>query len=213
MHFVQKIYYINKPLILTNQRSAYLQEHPPAAAYRSFTGAFERNFRQAIACLDTPGCLGAIIEDISIPALQQSLHKLYTPIDAAGGVVVNDAGSVLMIFRRGKWDLPKGKLDEGEDMARCALREVTEETGLQQLELGSHICDTYHIYNMNREDLLKRTAWYRMRATGHEPLVPQQEENILEARWIQPSELPPLTLKTYEAIREVLQQAGFLSKN
>ncbi|KAK6030549.1 hydrolase, NUDIX family [Ostertagia ostertagi] len=139
---------------------------------------------------------------------KQELHKLYEPIDAAGGVVHDETGNVLMIYRRGKWDLPKGKLDEGEDIASCALREVTEETGLHQLKLGDKICDTWHIYSQNDKNLLKRTAWYHMEGSATEQLVPQAEENILEARWISTGEMAPVLRKTYDAIKEVLTLAG-----
>lgn len=145
MYFEQKIYYNNKPLILTNDVHEYKAGHPISAGYISFTGAFSRNFRLAFQHLEKIGTLGAIIEDISPASLQKELHALYEPIDAGGGVVENEAGDILMIYRRGKWDLPKGKRDDGEDIAQCALREVAEETGLQQLQLGEKICDTYHI--------------------------------------------------------------------
>jgi 8-oxo-dGTP pyrophosphatase MutT (NUDIX family) len=208
MYFVQKIYYNNKPLILTNDSASYLKEHPVAAGYLSLTGAFMRNYRLAIDHLDKPRTLGAVIEDLSPKELQAQLHQLYTPIDAAGGVVRNEHDEVLMIYRRGKWDLPKGKRDDGENMAECALREVSEETGLKKIKLGDKICDTYHVYAQNNKQLLKRTAWYHMEASVKEILEPQTEENILEARWIQEDELAPVVFKTYDAIKEVLQEAG-----
>jgi ADP-ribose pyrophosphatase YjhB (NUDIX family) len=113
-----------------------------------------------------------------------------------------------MIFRRGKWDLPKGKLDEGEDIEACALREVTEETGLSDLQLGKKICDTYHIYSQNGEHLLKHTAWYTMQGSSAQKLKPQKAENIMEARWVAQKDLAPLVGKSYEAIREVIRAAG-----
>lgn len=208
MLFAQKIYYCNKPLILTNDAAGYIKDHPLAAGYLSLTGAFPRSFRLAFEHLNKNRSYGVVIEDISPKALQQELHKLYEPIDAAGGVVHDESGNVLMIYRRGKWDLPKGKLDDGEDIAECALREVTEETGLHQLTLGDKICDTWHIYSQYNKNLLKRTAWYHMQGSAAEQLVPQAEENILEARWITSEELAPVLRKTYDAIKEVLQKAG-----
>lgn len=208
MEYAQKIYYTNKPLILTNDARSYIKEHPLASGYLLLTGAFPRNFRLAFQHMDKFHSLGCIIEDISLQALQRELHKLYEPIDAAGGVVQNEDGNVLMIYRRGKWDLPKGKRDDGEDMASCALREVTEETGLHQLELGEKICDTYHIYSQHKQALLKRTAWYHMNGTAKEELVPQAEENIEEARWISAEGINPVLRKTYDAIKEVLKEAG-----
>jgi 8-oxo-dGTP pyrophosphatase MutT (NUDIX family) len=208
MSFAQKIYYNNKPLILTTDSTEYIKEHAIAAGYMLFTGAFTRNFRLAIQHLEKITSLGAIIEDVSQTSLQKELYDLYNPIDAGGGVVFNEDGAVLMIYRRGKWDLPKGKCDEGEEIDYCALREVSEETGLQQLTLGEKVCDTYHVYSQNGQSLLKRTTWFAMYGTSHEKLTPQKEENILEAKWIHPSQMGPVVFKSYEAIREVLHQAG-----
>lgn len=208
MFFAQKIYYNNKPLILTNDRDFYIKTHPIAEGYLAFTGAFPRHYRLAFEHLAKPTSLGAIIEDISEKSLQEELYALYEPVDAGGGVVMNEEDKILMIYRRGKWDLPKGKRDDGEDMETCALREVREETGLKKLRLGDKICDTYHVYAQNRQNLLKCTAWYRMSGTNKETLIPQKEENIVEAKWISESELAPVVFKSYEAIKEVLKQAG-----
>lgn len=209
MDYVQKIYFNNKPLILTTDAKSYIATHTIAAGYMGFTGAFPRNYRLAFEHMEKPRSLGAIIEDVSPQSLKKELYSLYTPIDAGGGIVVNEDGAVLMIYRRGKWDLPKGKRDDGEDIAECALREVSEETGLQQLQLGDKICDTYHIYSQNKENLLKCTSWYRMQGTNKDILSPQKEENIQEARWVAEKDMGPIVYKSYEAIREVLTQAGF----
>lgn len=209
MEFAQKIYYNNKPLIITTSSQQYIASHPVAAGYLAFTGASMHNYQLATGHLDKAGTLGAMIEDASADSLRKELYSIYEPIDAGGGVVLNEDGAVLMIYRRGKWDLPKGKRDEGEDIAACALREVSEETGLVELELAEKICDTYHIYSQNKQNLLKRTTWYRMEGTAAEALVPQKEENILEAKWIKPDALAEYAYKSYDAIREVLLQAGF----
>ncbi|MCD6062914.1 MAG: hypothetical protein K0R82_825 [Flavipsychrobacter sp.] len=205
----QKISYNNKPLILTTNAAGYIAGERVAKGYQSYTGAFARNFRLALQHLDKPGALGVIIEDKDIDSLWQELYKLYEPIDAGGGVVINEDGHVLMIYRRGKWDLPKGKLDEGEDIADCALREVSEETGLQHLELKEKVCDTYHVYSQNGQTLLKHTVWYKMIGTSKDKLKPQEEENILEAKWIPENELREVVYKSYDAIREVLSLSGF----
>ena len=208
MFFAQKIYYNNKPLILTNDRASYVKTHPIAEGFLAFTGAFPRHYRLAFEHLSKLTSLGAIIEDISERALKEELYTLYEPVDAAGGVVMNEEGKVLMIYRRGKWDLPKGKRDDGEDIAYCALREVSEETGLKKLELGDKVCDTFHVYAQNNQNLIKCTTWYKMLGTNKEALIPQKEENILEAKWIEEKELAPVVFKSYEAIKEVLKEAG-----
>jgi ADP-ribose pyrophosphatase YjhB (NUDIX family) len=208
MNFSQRIYYNDKPLILTTDKEAYINDHPDAGSYLFFSGATLRSFNQAQTQLDKPGSKGVIIEDDSEESIKEQLGILFTPIHAAGGVVYNETGEVLMIFRRGKWDLPKGKLDEGENIEECALREVKEETGLQKLALNEKLLDTYHIYFQNNDQLLKCTAWYKMAGSSNDTLKPQKEENILEARWVNEKDLPPLAARTYEAIREVLHVAG-----
>lgn len=208
MTFSRKIYYNDKSLVLTTDREAYITDNQLAEHYTIFSGATLRNYTQALQQLDRPGVNGIIIEDASEDSLLAQLYAMYRPIDAAGGIVYNEDGNILMIFRRGKWDLPKGKLDEGEKIDECALREVREETGLQNLQLLDKIGDTYHIYTQYNEQMLKCTAWYKMKGTIADKLSPQKEENILEAKWVSEAQIAPLAGKTYEAIREVLRSAG-----
>jgi ADP-ribose pyrophosphatase YjhB (NUDIX family) len=208
MIFSQKIYYNDKPLILVTDMEAYLDANPVAEMYQFFSGASLKSFSQALQLLDRPGSMGAIIEDVSEKALEEQLTAMYQPIMAGGGLVFNEDHALLMIFRRGKWDLPKGKLDEGEDIADCALREVSEETGLQTLSLDGKLCDSYHIYHQDGVSYLKHTVWYRMNGTAADKLLPQKEENILEAKWVNEREIGPLAARTYEAVRDVLKIAG-----
>ena len=207
MNFVQKIYYNDKPLVITTDGEGYILSNPVAEEYEFFSGATLRSYTQALRYMEKLGTRGAIVEDISEAALLEQLHAMYMLLDAAGGVAYNEQNEILMIFRRGKWDLPKGKLDAGENIEQCALREVSEETGLVNLELGEKICDTYHIYEQKNQQFLKRTAWYRMKGTSADKLKPQKEENILEAKWVREQDLAPYAAKSYEAIREVLKMA------
>lgn len=208
MNFTRSIYYNDKPLILTTDLEGYISSNPRAENYSFYDGAILRSFTQAIQQLDRPGTTGAIIEDVSEHALLSQLYAMYIRIDAGGGLVYNELGELLMIFRKGKWDLPKGKLDHGETISECALREVQEETGLTHLVLGTKICDTYHIYAEKGKQIIKVTAWYKMAGMAGDKLSPQKEENILEARWVSPQDLPPLAAKSYYAIRELLDSAA-----
>jgi len=206
--YTQKIYINNKPLILTNSAEQYMAEHTMAGGYLFLTGAFPRNFRQVRKHLEKSLTIGAILEDISIEALQKELKKAYQPIEAGGGVVTGPGGEVLMIYRRGKWDLPKGKRDDGEAIEACAEREVIEETGLPELEIGHKICETYHVYTQGTTDLLKTTHWYHMQAKETFELHPQKEENILEAKWIPEAKLGMYMYQSYDAVKEVLLASG-----
>ncbi len=105
-------------------------------------------------------------------------------MEAAGGVVSHaETGKQLFIYRRGYWDLPKGKVDEGEDRPAAAVREVEEETGLDQIELGSALPVTYHTYRSKKgKRILKPTYWYHMRTDQHH-LIPEAGEGIEIAEW------------------------------
>jgi 8-oxo-dGTP pyrophosphatase MutT (NUDIX family) len=109
------------------------------------------------------------------------------------------------MFRRGKWDLPKGKLDNGESLEDCALREVTEETGVGGLTLQKFLLVTEHTYEERGVPILKETHWWLMSTKGRQPLIPQTEEDITELRWIGASDLGIILQNTYPGIIEVLK--------
>ncbi len=115
----------------------------------------------------------------------------YTIIEAAGGIVKNENDEILMIFRREKWDFPKGKVEAGESWEEAALREVTEETGVQGLQLGEALPMTEHTYTLEGTPILKHTHWYRMSAPK-QALAPQTEEDIAQALWIPQAQVASL---------------------
>ncbi len=130
----------------------------------------------------------------------------FTVLDAAGGLVVNAKGEFLLIYRRGKWDLPKGKVEVGESNENAALREVMEETGLSELMLGRHIITTYHTYELNEKPILKRTYWYAMNSVKCEPFVPQSEEDITSAEWVDAHHLSDYLDNSFSNIRDVFRE-------
>ena len=208
MNFIQKLYYIDKPIVITNDIQACVVAHPEMVHYHICDNLNAANFEQALSHLQEGKSEGVIIKDTSPEALKAHLSGLFKVIQAGGGVVYNDAGGILMIFRRGKWDLPKGKLDEGETIDQCALREVQEETGIRQLTLGDKLSETWHLYNEKGKNLVKHTTWYKMSSTDDQALEPQAEEDIKEARWVNANELKPFMDNTYRAIQDVLSTAG-----
>lgn len=127
-------------------------------------------------------------------------------IIAAGGIVENENKEILLIFRRGKWDLPKGKLDEGETIEECAVREVEEETGLRSIQQGELIEVTLHNYIEKGTEIEKETYWYAMKVEGEQKLVAQTEEDIEDIKWVKESELPVYLANTYNNIIDIIEK-------
>ena len=110
-----------------------------------------------------------------------------------------------MIFRRGKWDLPKGKLDKGETLEECAVREVKEETGLENVQLKKFMLTTFHTYNEFGRHILKESHWYRMKAASSQPLKPQTEEDIQQIAWVKPAALSEKLKNSFPSIKDVIE--------
>ena len=161
---------------------------------------------------------------VEMVELSESLHRVYIPtndvegtykmicaefleVNAGGGLVSNRRGDYLLISRNGLWDLPKGHQDPGEEISVTALREVQEETGIDQLQLRDLICITDHCYKRNGIWHLKHTWWYDMLYTDPTDLTPQTEEDIAKAAWVAKSSLPPFLTNTYPSILEVFREA------
>ena len=147
---------------------------------------------------------GIIIQADNVNQLWKDFKSLYYYIKAGGGLVINPFGKVLLIFRRGAWDLPKGKQDPGETLAQTAVREVCEETGLIDLELVERLGNGYHCYLMSKQRTLKRTRWYLMKTKTPDHIVLQKEEGIQDAAWFDPREIPTLNMPMFNNIRDVL---------
>ncbi|MEP6646687.1 MAG: NUDIX domain-containing protein [Saprospiraceae bacterium] len=147
---------------------------------------------------------GIIIQSDNAEQLWKDFKSLYYYIKAGGGLVINPFGKVLLIFRRGVWDLPKGKQDPGETLIQTAVREVREETGIPDLKVIEKMGNGYHCYMMSKQRTLKRTRWYLMQTQSPDNLVLQKEEGIQDAAWFDPKELPKLNMPMYNNIRDVL---------
>jgi 8-oxo-dGTP pyrophosphatase MutT (NUDIX family) len=125
---------------------------------------------------------------------------------AGGGLVYNKKGEVLFIFRNGKWDLPKGGTEKWEEMEETAMREVEEETGVNNLIITKKLQKTYHIFKRNGVYRLKITHWFEMTSDFEGIPVGQMEEGIEKAVWLHPNEIPEALKNSYETIKLLFEE-------
>ena len=135
--------------------------------------------------------------------LKEFKKKLVT-IKATGGIVTNKKNQILFIYRKGKWDLPKGKMEKNESKKESALREVIEETGVKKLKIINFFSTTFHLIKVKREYFLKETHWYTMKTKYDGKLKPQKSEGIISAKWKTFDEALEIKNKTFRNIAIIL---------
>lgn len=148
-----------------------------------------------------------VIHSDNYKKLRKDWRSICPTVKAAGGMVINPNQEVLFIHRRGHWDLPKGKMEKKETKRETAIREVMEETGVSHVEIHEKLVTTKHLYRgRSGKRFVKKSYWYLMSAPN-QPLEPQVEEDIVEARWMTLSEWEKETIPTYDNIRLVIADA------
>lgn len=120
---------------------------------------------------------------------------------AGGGKVYNDKGKVLFIFRNGKWDLPKGKIEKKESIEETAIREVEEETGVKGLEIVKPLETTYHIFKRRGRYRIKITYWFEMKTSFDGKLYPQEKEGITKVKWLGKKKIKKAMNNSYANIK------------
>ena len=200
-----KIYFDDKPLFLCDQVNAEINayaHHDDAVYIDEFSPPAVNSI---IHEMRLEKVHAGIFVHTPLEELRKAFWKKFILIQAGGGLVSNEKGDILFMFRRGKWDLPKGKLDKGETLEECAVREVAEETGLQDVKLDGPLLVTWHTYDDSGKHILKETHWYRMSATGAQALTPQAEEQITELKWVKEQDLATVLSDTFPSIKDVIR--------
>jgi 8-oxo-dGTP pyrophosphatase MutT (NUDIX family) len=128
---------------------------------------------------------------------------------AAGGLVYNDKGEVLFIYRNGKWDLPKGGIEKGERKPDAAMREVEEETGVGKLRITGKLQKTYHVFKRNGVYKLKLTHWYEMQSDFKGTPMPQEDEGIEKVAWLAPEQIADALRNSYENIKLLFEEESY----
>jgi len=202
-----KIYFNDKPLFLCDQLNAEINgyaHHDDAVFIDEFSTPAVNSM---IHEMRQEKVHAGIFVHSPLEELRKAFWKKFILIKAGGGLVQNEKGELLFIFRRGKWDLPKGKLDAGETLEECAVREVAEETGVQVI-LDAPLLITWHTYDESGKHILKETHWYTMHAPAGQPLQPQAEEQITELKWVDKKDVGPLLANTFPSIVDVIRSAS-----
>lgn len=142
----------------------------------------------------------------SIKRTMEIFSSAFITIEAAGGLIKKPGKGFLLIFRNGKWDLPKGKIDEGEHVRSAALRECEEECGVRGLKIIRKLPPTFHMYQLKKKWVLKKTHWFLMETDFSGKLVPQSEEGITKVKWVQKKDFPVIMKNTFPSVKNVLNE-------
>lgn len=156
--------------------------------------------------LDSKGNPMIVVRHKDVKILWNYFFQDYQPVLAAGGLVINEEGKILFIYRNDKWDLPKGKIDAGEEVKTAALREVNEECGLKNHTIKKHLIDTYHTYPIKNQIAIKTTSWFLMETKNEKFITPQLEEGITKVEWRKKEDWAELSKNSYGSIEEVMNE-------
>ncbi len=174
------------------------QESKPEA--KNILYHHQSNFDEAFHLLSSSAVNHVNIISESIEEVWNQFKNYFKLIQAAGGIVRNPKDEYLFIYRLGKWDLPKGKMEEGETKEESAIREIEEECSITPLELKRFLIPTYHIY-YQREYIIKETFWFEVFYKGTETPQPQTEEGIEDVIWKKKEEIDELMKNSYPNIQ------------
>lgn len=201
-----KIYINEKPLILAETISVRDSWH---SEKKTLVVQYLKKSKQILQYIDMLSKSNkidkVIIHHIDKKLLKNDFLNLTNIVVAGGGLVFNDKKELLVIFRRGSWDLPKGKIEKNEHKRLGALREVMEETGVDNVLIDKKVGKTYHIFNhKGNKRSLKLTYWYAMFTSFDKALTPQAEEDIEKAEWVKPEKFLKEYKPMYKNINDIV---------
>ena len=195
-------------IIFLEPRAFYIQSHDDTLCNRDIIRSFDCKddvWQSFLSWSQIPDLSDLVYVTDEPEKRFLDLSQNFTIIEAAGGVVENPNGDLLMIFRLGKWDLPKGKVDAGETTQDTAIREVEEECGIGGLIITNTLPPTYHVYQDSSNSwILKKTHWYLMQAETWQHLQPQTSENITKAEWVPRKDIHKKLKGAYRSIAKLL---------
>jgi 8-oxo-dGTP pyrophosphatase MutT (NUDIX family) len=167
---------------------------------------FNTNLNEIIHKLQSNKLEEATLYHHNLEEAWQNFKKHFDVIEAAGGLVENNEGKYLFIYRNGIWDLPKGKMEEGEKSDETAVREVQEECGVEHIGIDYFLLDTFHLFTENNKKRLKITHWYKMSENDINYPSPQTEEGIEKVEWIDIDKSPYVFENSYENIKLIFNK-------
>lgn len=198
------IYFNNKPLFITTEISRDLEEylhHEDTVFIDEFNS---HTVKTMLHEMQLSKIHAGVFLHHDVEEVMKAFKKKLELIKAAGGLVHTKENDLLLIHRRGKWDLPKGKLDENEEMETCAVREIKEETGLVNVQIEQPLCITYHTYHQDGKHILKESHWFLATAPRQSNLLPQLEEDIEKCEWVPVGKIAPYMENTHASILDVV---------
>ena len=198
-----KVFFNRKFVLLTTKIVDHDDETP--FFYIKYT-----NQEQIISALKSKKTKGIYLYNANQDKLWKKLLKIFSFVEAAGGLVEHQSGEFLFIFRNDKWDLPKGKVEKKEILIDAAVREVMEETGVKDLIVKKNLNHTFHLFSRNGKYKLKKTYWYLMSTTYNGNLEPQFDEGIVKAEWKNKEEIPDLMENAYQNIKILLEEVDLI---
>ena len=202
-----EIYINDHPLIITKREIPWWPEKDNAeqiVANYPLKTKFLFNYIDKLEKAPVP--MAVILNAENPDEAFKNFKESFPKIKAAGGVVTNDNNELLLIWRRGHWDMAKGKLDNGETQKEAAVREVMEETGIKNIELGKHAGITWHMYRLKSgKRILKKNKWFFMRTNDTE-FVPEISEDIEQVIWVPFNKKQIRSMKIYNGLQSMLDK-------